>query len=74
VMPRCSRSGTGCWRWPRAAARRSPSSPASQTLASLAREIPRAAAFGYEFVPVSYLLDRAGRAPSRPTAALPTQR
>ncbi len=32
--------------------------PRPETLAVLAREIPRARALGYQFVPVSYLLDR----------------
>jgi len=34
--------------------------PHPETLAALAREIPRAKAEGYEFVPVSYLLTRSG--------------
>jgi uncharacterized protein len=34
--------------------------PHPETLAALAREVPRAKAEGYEFVPVSYLLDRSG--------------
>lgn len=37
--------------------------PHPQTLAVLAREVPRARRLGYEFVPVSYLLDRAGELP-----------
>ena len=34
--------------------------PHPETLAALAREVPKAKAEGYEFVPVSYLLERAG--------------
>jgi uncharacterized protein len=34
--------------------------PHPETLAALAREVPKARADGYEFVPVSYLLDRSG--------------
>jgi len=34
--------------------------PHPETLAALEREVPKAKAEGYEFVPVSYLLDRAG--------------
>jgi polysaccharide deacetylase 2 family uncharacterized protein YibQ len=34
--------------------------PHPETLAALEREVPRAKADGYEFVPVSYLLDRSG--------------
>jgi len=34
--------------------------PHPETLAILAEEVPRAGALGYEFVPVSYLLDSAG--------------
>lgn len=37
--------------------------PHPQTLALLAREIPRARRLGYEFVPVSYLLDSPGELP-----------
>lgn len=37
--------------------------PHPQTLALLQREVPRARQLGYEFVPVSYLLDRAGELP-----------
>lgn len=37
--------------------------PHPQTLAVLQREVPRARRLGYEFVPVSYLLDRAGELP-----------
>ena len=37
--------------------------PHPQTLAVLAREVARARRLGYEFVPVSYLLDRAGELP-----------
>ncbi len=34
--------------------------PHPETLAALTREVPKAVAAGYEFVPVSYLLTRAG--------------
>jgi len=34
--------------------------PHPETLAALGRDVPKAKADGYEFVPVSYLLDRAG--------------
>jgi polysaccharide deacetylase 2 family uncharacterized protein YibQ len=34
--------------------------PYPETLAALASEVPKAKALGYEFVPVSYLLERAG--------------
>jgi polysaccharide deacetylase 2 family uncharacterized protein YibQ len=34
--------------------------PHPATLAMLEAEVPRARALGYEFVPVSYLLDRTG--------------
>jgi uncharacterized protein len=34
--------------------------PHPETLAALEREVPKAKAEGYEFVPVSYLLDRSG--------------
>jgi polysaccharide deacetylase 2 family uncharacterized protein YibQ len=34
--------------------------PHPETLAALEREVPKARADGYEFVPVSYLLDRSG--------------
>jgi uncharacterized protein len=34
--------------------------PHAETLAALAREVPKAKAEGYEFVPVSYLLTRSG--------------
>ncbi len=37
--------------------------PHPQTLAVLQREVPRARRLGYEFVPVSYLLDRTGELP-----------
>lgn len=37
--------------------------PLPETLAALAEEVPRARAAGFEFVPVSYLLDQPGDAP-----------
>lgn len=37
--------------------------PLPSTLAALAEEVPRARAAGFEFVPVSYLLDQPGDAP-----------
>jgi polysaccharide deacetylase 2 family uncharacterized protein YibQ len=37
--------------------------PRPATLAVLAEQVPRARALGYEFVPLSYLLDRPGAAP-----------
>ncbi len=37
--------------------------PYPATLATLAREVPRAEELGYRFVPVSYLLDQAGEPP-----------
>jgi uncharacterized protein len=39
--------------------------PYPETFAALTAEIPRARAAGYEFVPVSYLLDNPGAPPSR---------
>ncbi|HEX5759737.1 MAG TPA: divergent polysaccharide deacetylase family protein [Thermoanaerobaculia bacterium] len=37
--------------------------PSPETLAALAREVPRAQELGYRFVPVSYLLDQTGEPP-----------
>jgi polysaccharide deacetylase 2 family uncharacterized protein YibQ len=37
--------------------------PHADTLAALTAEVPRAKALGYDFVPVSYLLDRSGGGP-----------
>jgi polysaccharide deacetylase 2 family uncharacterized protein YibQ len=34
--------------------------PHPDTLAALTAEVPKAKALGYDFVPVSYLLDRSG--------------